>query len=261
MSSHATWAPYTGSGAIILAIILFLISGALVFSGLRLRHPLVAARPGKFVGASIVVAFLLAGFAFLYAITAYAAELVRQRPGALEGSSSPIAPITAICGVAAFIAILLLTLPSLTSAVTPRQFWVSVGSAVVGAIAAPMIFELPYDLIVMWKTFPPTPASLYTPLFFLPLFVVAILSYAMVTLSPFTRLSRTTLFLLAGMFFIFAVWALFGFAFPNTPIPWALNTIGKVIAFAAAVSLFRPQKKHATARAATPTAVRADNLQ
>ena len=45
------------------------------------------------------------------------------------------------------------------------------------------------------------------------------------------------------MFLVFTVWAVFGFAYPSTPIPFACNTIGKFIAFAAAVSLFLPQKK------------------
>lgn len=243
MSSRATWASYTGSSAIILTVILLIVTGALVVGGLRLRHPLVAARPGKFVGASLIVGFLLAGFAFVYAELAYVVALVKQRPDALSGASSPITPVTALCGLLAFLVILYLTLPSVTKPVKAHQFWVGFGSAVVGTIAAPMIFELPYDLIVLWKTFPPTPAALYTPLFFLPLFLVAIMSYAMVTLSPFANLSRTTLYLLAGMFFVFAIWALFGFAFPSTPITFALNSIGKVVAFAAAVSLFLPKEK------------------
>jgi hypothetical protein len=57
------------------------------------------------------------------------------------------------------------------------------------------------------------------------------------------RLSRATLFLLAGMFLIFAVWAVFGFAYPAAPLPIAFNMISKVLAFATAASLFLPQKK------------------
>jgi hypothetical protein len=51
------------------------------------------------------------------------------------------------------------------------------------------------------------------------------------------------LFLLAGMFLLFAVWAVFGFASPSAPIPIALNMIAKGLAFAAAVSLFLPPEK------------------
>jgi hypothetical protein len=62
----------------------------------------------------------------------------------------------------------------------------------------------------------------------------------MLTFSPVMKLSRYTLFLLAGIFLIFAVWALFGFAYPAAPIPVALNMISKFLAFATAVSLFLP---------------------
>src|SRR5487761_1918434 len=85
------------------------------------------------------------------------------------------------------------------------MFRVALGSAIVGTIAAPLIFELPFDLIVMWRTFPPTPAPLFTLLFFLPLFLIEITSFALLAMSPAMRLSRASLLLLAGMFLVFAV--------------------------------------------------------
>jgi hypothetical protein len=74
-------------------------------------------------------------------------------------------------------------------------------SAFVGTAAAPMISELPFDLIVMGRTYPPIPPSptLYRLLFFLPLFVVEISTFSLLTLSPLTRLSKDTLFSLAGV--------------------------------------------------------------
>ncbi|HXR64415.1 MAG TPA: hypothetical protein VN729_00715, partial [Ktedonobacteraceae bacterium] len=114
----------------------------------------------------------------------------------------------------------------------------AVGSAIVGTIAAPLIFELPFDLIVMWRTFPPSPPTLYTLLYFFPLFLVEILSFALLTFSPVMRPSKSTFFLLAGMFFIFAVWALAGFAYPSTPFPIVMNMLSKIVAFAVAISLF-----------------------
>ena len=65
-----------------------------------------------------------------------------------------------------------------------------------------------------------------------------ILSFALLTLSPVMRLSKVTFFLLAGMFFVFAVWALAGFAYPSTPFPIAMNMLSKIVAFAVAISLF-----------------------
>ncbi len=106
-----------------------------------------------------------------------------------------------------------------------------------------MIFELPFDLIVMGHIYPtpPTPVAQYTLLYFLPLFLISLSSFGLLTISPLTRLTRYTLFCLAGLFLVFAVWALFGFAYPSQPVPLVLNAVGKVLAFAAAVTLFLPQ--------------------
>ena len=62
----------------------------------------------------------------------------------------------------------------------------------------------------------------------------------MLSFSTATKLSRYTLFSLAGMFFVFAIWALVGFGYPSTPILIALNGISKVLAFATSVTLFLP---------------------
>jgi hypothetical protein len=43
------------------------------------------------------------------------------------------------------------------------------------------------------------------------------------------------------MFVVFAIWALFGFAYPSAPITIALNVLSKVLAFAAAATLFAPE--------------------
>jgi hypothetical protein len=48
-----------------------------------------------------------------------------------------------------------------------------------------MIFELPYDLIVMWRLYPPVSTQL-TLLYFLPLFLVEISSFSLLTMSPST---------------------------------------------------------------------------
>lgn len=234
MRSYENWSPYAGSGSIILAVVLFLIVGVLLFGAFRLRRSIQVKRPGVFMGVTIIVLWLLSVMTFLYALTAYALELYKQI-GPHTGPKDPITPVTMVSAVIAFFFIIYLAQRS--------GFRVAVGSAIVGAIAGPMVFELPFDLIVMWRTFPPTPAALYTPLFFLPLFLIEISSFAMLMLSPVMRLSRYTLFFLAAMFLVFAVWALFGFAYPAWPVPIALNMLSKVLAFATSVSLFLPQRK------------------
>jgi len=234
MTQYGTWSPYGGSNSILLAGVLCIVTGVLMYLAIRLPDPIEVKRPGKFIGISLVVIWLLSVTTFLVAVTTYVRALYQQ-VGHFTGPVNPITPVTELSGLVTFFVIAYLARRS--------GFWIAFGSAIVGTIAAPMIFELPFDLIVMWRTYPPAPEIPFTLLFFLPLFLVEVSSFAMLALSPVMKLSRYTLFLLAGIFLIFADWALFGFAYPAAPIPVALNTIAKILAFATAVSLFLPQEK------------------
>jgi hypothetical protein len=234
MTHNVNWNSYTGSSSFLLAGVLLLAAIVLIYGGVRFRQGKPGTRPGKFLRALLIGSFVLAILTFLPAVGAYGLAQVQQ--GITFTSTNPITPVTLLSGFVTFVVILFLARKSGAGA--------AIGSAIVGTIAAPLIFELPFDLIVLWQTFPPSPATLYTPLFFFPLFLVEILSFALLTLSPVMRLSKVTFFLLAGMFFVFAVWALAGFAYPSTPFPIAMNMLSKIVAFAAAISLFlRGRKK------------------
>ena len=123
------------------------------------------------------------------------------------------------------------------------------GSAVIGALAAPWIFEFPFDLVVMTRTYPipPDPAG-YRALFFLPLFAIALSTLALLTLSPMVRLSRATFWSFALMLAVFAVWALSGFGYPSAPVPITLNVVSKILAFVTALTLFLPLRDQASVR-------------
>lgn len=233
MTHYGTWNSYGGGSSIILAVGLFIVTGVLIFLALRLHHRIEVKRPGKFLSVSLIVMWLLSVMTFLVAAAIYGLA-DEQQIIRFTGPMNPIFPVTAASGVITFFVIIFLAQRS--------GPWVAIGSAIVGAIAAPLIFELPFDLIVMWRTYPPTPQVAFTLLYFFPLFLIEILGFMMLTCSPVMKLSRYTLFFLAGMFLIFAVWALFGFAYPATPIPFTLNVISKIVAFAAAVTLFLPQE-------------------
>lgn len=246
MTHYGTWNPYGGSSSIILAVVLLIVTGILIYLALRLHHRIEVKRPGKFLSVFLVVIWLLSVLLFLVAAGIYGLADVQQKIR-FTGPMNTIFPVTAISGIITFFVIVVLAQRS-----GPR---IAVGSAIVGSIAAPLIFELPFDLIVMWRTYPPTPETAFTLLYFLPLFLIEITSFAMLTLSPLMKPSRYTLFLLAGMFLIFAVWALFGFAYPATPLPIALNATSKIVAFVTAVSLFLPLEK-TREKASLPQAVR-----
>ena len=56
------------------------------------------------------------------------------------------------------------------------------------------------------------------------------------------RLTRATLFAFAPMLAVFAVWALAGFDYPATPLPYALNVVSKLLTFATILTLFLPPR-------------------
>ena len=235
MNAYQPWSLYTGSSSILLAVALLIVTGALIYFATRLPHPIAVKRPGKVLSISIVVFWVLCVMAVLVASYIYIVAEYRQEGGHLTIAADPISPVTYTSAVVTFIVIAYLA--------RRIGFWGAFGSAIVGTIAAPMIFEFPYDLIIIGRISPPPPGTVLLLIFFTPFLLVQLLSCVMLTFSPILKLSRYTLLLLAGMFLIFAVWAMFGFAYPASPLPIALNMISKVLAFATAVSLFLPSEK------------------
>ncbi len=233
MPQYGTWTPYTGAEAIRLAVALLVIAFGLAFAAARLRYPLQPRQTGLFAGSILVVMWLVSIETFGMNGTTYYEALVKE-VGQFTPPASPVSPTTGLSFLIGFIVILVLARGS--------GWKTALGSATVGMMAAPMIFELPFDLIVMGRIYPtpPAPVAVYTLLYFLPLFLIALSSFALLTVSPLTTVSRATLFCLAGMFAVFGIWALLGFHYPSEPIPLILNATGKVLAFAAAVTLFIP---------------------
>ena len=234
MPQYGTWRPYTGLDAVVLSLVLFVITGALAYLGTRLHHPVGVQRTGRTVGILLVLIWILTDLTLTVASVVYYQDLVKQI-GQYTPPTSPITLITAGAWLITFIAIAYLS--------RPHGWKLALGSAFVGAVAGPMIFELPFDLITMWRTYPPTPTTLFTLLFFLPLFIWELSSYALLTLSPLLRISKYTLFALAAMFLVFAVWALFGFSYPSSTLPFALNVLSKLLCYVVAITLFLPQDK------------------
>jgi hypothetical protein len=233
MIKYGTWQPYAGREALLLALVLLVLGSVLAYLGTRVRQPLAVSRPGRAVSILLVLIWGLSLASFGVAAVTYGQALIQQI-GSFTPPASPVAPITALAGLVTFILIAVLS--------RRAGLKLAVGAAIVGTIAAPLIFELPFDLIVMWRTYPPAPATQFTLLFFLPLFSWELASYALVTMSPLARVPKYTLFSLAAMFLVFAVWALFGFSYPSDPLPFAFNAVSKVLCFVVAITLFLPQK-------------------
>jgi len=203
----------------------------LTYGGTKLKGARGVKSPGKTVSVFLMLIWALSLVTFLVAVLSYGTQLYQEN---LLGTPpvNAVSPVTEISAVVAFIFIVYVS--------RGHGLKVALVSAFVGAAAAPMIFELPFDLIVMGRTYPPIPPSpiLYRLLFFLPLFVVEISTFSLLTLSPIMKLCKYTLFSLAGVFYVFALWALFGFSYPSNFMPLALNDVSKVLSFVTAITLF-----------------------
>jgi hypothetical protein len=237
-----SWVSYGGGEAILLAIVLLAAACGFAYAGCRLRAPLKVTQPGAVAAGFMIAIWLLAIYTLLIATFVYGLQVKQAYPGFV--ARRPRVG-TFVDAPVAFLVILYLT---------RRWGWkVALASAVIGAAAAPMIFELPFDLIVMAQINPPIPAHpiLYRQLFFLPLFLVELSTLALLTLLPSMRVTAYASYAVAAMLAVFAVWAAFGFAFPAEPLPLALNVVSKILCFVAAIMLFvwRPDEENSEARA------------
>jgi hypothetical protein len=246
MTQYGTWVSYSGAARIWLAAGLLAAAAAVVCAGAWLPLPARAARPGRAAVIATLVAWVAAIVAWLICVVIYVRQYLHEYQLSAGRSAPPdhIAPVTFVAAVAVFIVIL--TRSSASGGLR-------LASAAIGAIAAPIIFELPFDLIVMARTYPPIPPdpALYRAVFFVPLFLIEITTLLLLRLSPLVRLTRATFFSLALMLGVFAVWALSGFGYPSALVPTTLNIVSKLLAFAVVLTLFFPRRPPATADAAT----------
>jgi len=235
MTLNGGWLSYSGDAKIELAAGLLAVAGCAAYAGIRLRRPIRAVRPPTSV---VVLMFSLWGaalVAFLAGLAVYVKQFVHDYPHITSGVHNPITRVTLLAAVAIFGMIL---------SRTGWRFQTRLGSAVVGAMAAPMIFELPFDLIVMARTYPPLPPdpALYRAVFFTPLILVELTTLWLLTLSPMVRVRKSTFFCFALMTGVFGIWALFGFGYPQAPLPITMNVVSKILAFITALTLFLPDR-------------------
>jgi hypothetical protein len=231
MPQYGTWFSYSGSAKLILAIVLLAVAAAVAFAGAKLPLPARLPRPSRNATTPLVAAWALSIIAFLACVGIYGKQAHQEHLAGRPADN--IFPITLIAAGLTFFIIAVTGKPGGKTAVL---------SAAIAAMAAPMVFELPFDLIVMARTYPPIPPNpaLYRVVFFAPLFLVEMTTLALLTWSPMVRLTRATFFAFALMLAVFAVWALAGFEYPSTPLPYALNVVSKLLAFATILTLFLP---------------------
>ncbi len=205
----------------------------MTLAGIRLPLPVRLTRPGPVGRVAMILAWIASIVAFLVCVTIYIRQYIHAYGLSVVQAApkDPIAPITLTAAAVVFIIIISRSSPG---------FGTRLASAAIGAIAAPMIFELPFDLIVMARTYPPIPPdpALYRAVFFVPLFLIEITTLLLLRLSPMVRLTRATFFSFALMLGVWSVWALSGFGYPSAPLPTALNIASKILAFVTVLTLF-----------------------
>jgi ABC-2 type transport system ATP-binding protein len=234
-SLNGGWVSYGGDARIELAAGLLAAAGCAAYAGFRLRRPVRATRPPTSVVVLMFSLWVISLIAFAVGLLVYVRQFVHDYPHIQSMVTNPIAPVTLLAAAAIFGVIM-------TRAGYPYQ--TRLGSAVVGAMAAPMIFELPFDFIVMAKTYPPLfpDPALYRAVFFTPLFLIEITTLSLLTLSPMVRVRRSTCLCLALMIGVFGIWALSGFGYPNAALPITMNVTSKILAFITALTLFLPDR-------------------
>jgi hypothetical protein len=237
MPQYGTWVSYGGAARIWLAVVLLAAAGGLVCAGIWLPLPARAATPGRAAVIATLVAWVASIAAWLACVIIYVRQDLHayHLPIAKAAPPDHVAPFTFVAVVAVFVIILTRGSPGGGT---------RLASAAIGAIAALAIFELPFDLIVMARLYPPVPPdpALYRALFFVPLFLIEIITLLLLAQSPMVRLTRATFFSLALMLGVFAVWALSGFGYPSAPVPLTLNIVSKFLAFAVVLTLFFPRR-------------------
>jgi hypothetical protein len=246
-TQHGLWASYSGTAEIVLAVVLVGAAAGVAYAGLRLPLPARLPRPGRTARVCLVTAWLVAIAAFLVCASLYVLHAEREHFGIHSTPADPITPVTVIgLGIIWF---------AVTLMHSSRGWRVALGSGLIAALAAPWLFELPFDLVIMTRTapMPPDPAT-YRILMFAPLLAVAITTLAVLTLSPVMRLTRPTFWCFAAMLAVFAGWSLDGFAYPSAPAPFALNVVSKILGLATGLSMFLPERSLASTPELKPAA-------
>ena len=234
MTQYATWASYGGDARTWLALGLLAAAGATVLAGIRLPLPVQFSRPGPAGRGALLAAWGTSIMALLVCASIYFQQAIQHiRASGLRAPTLrlTILPVTLTAAAALFVIIISRRSPDLPT---------RLASAAIGAIAAPVIFELPFDPIVIFRIHLVLPGTPPWALVYPPLLLVESTTLLLLRLSPMVRLTRATFFSFALLLGVWAAWALAGFGYPSAPLPIALNITSKILAFATAFTLFLP---------------------
>ena len=220
-ASNAPWIAYHFPTSLLLACILLIVGIGLVLLGRRLKSRVQVPHPGGMLKLILIAVWVLSLSILLRGY------LLRKRlfPGAIQ--SGPVFPIT--------IALAICTFVYLAYIYRREGITTMLGNGFLGAAAGPMVFEFPFDLIVLPQVKAPTT---YMIAFFVPLLVAVLLTLSVFMLSSRVSLTKYSLYSAGAMFKVLAAWALIGFSYPSEPASFILNAVAKVLSFISIAALF-----------------------
>lgn len=235
--SRDLWNRYDGSARVALVVVLALVTLALLTAARHLRGPIQPQGFGRPFVVTLLAVWPVSIIAFLVAVTIYGNQLAHDYPS-YDVPQSPILPVTLSAAVVTFVVLVIMRRGS------DRE---RLAGAAMAALAAPLIFELPFDLLVMARTTPPVlpHPGLWRLLFFAPLFAVELCTIALLLAVPGVRVTRWTLVALAALFLTFTLWSSIGFGFPDHPLTYLANVVAKLCAFAVTWTMLLPNREQA----------------
>lgn len=221
VTALVVWKPYSGSGAVLLSLVLAVIGVALIASGRRMTRDIKLPRMGKVVGGVVIVIWAFSILTFLKI------NKDLQRYTNEAGNLGPIFPITLAAAFCTFGYI----------AYVSRRGGVfsSLGNGFLGFCAGPMVFEFPFLLIVILQVKAPIGLAL---IFLTPLFTIIFTTLALLLLSRRVAITKYSVYFYGVMILVFALWALEGYQYPSNPSAFLLNAVSKVLGFASVAAMF-----------------------
>lgn len=239
MAGSSPWVVYSGTAKIILILVLAVVSAVVFYGSFRLPLPARLPSPGRRAKIIMVAGWVGAIVALLVCVAVYEVQSVRAGSAPAQ-RSDPITPVTLFGVMVVFLVI----------AVMHRTAgWrVALGGALIGALAAPWIFEVPFDLIILPRTHPVIDPGLYRVLLFVPLILTGVTTVILLSLVPIVQVRRATLWCLAATLVVFAVWGALGFGYPSAPDSITLNISSKILGLLTGLTVFLPGRPLVTPR-------------
>lgn len=225
------WHAYSGGGAISLGVLLLVLGAASLFLGTRRPSPARLPMPRRGLKVATVIVWAVS---ILLVLPLFKEIAVRTGQSAL--GTGPVLPITLASALGTFILV--------AYATRGGGLIAALGNGFAGAVAGPMVFELPFLLIIT----PVVTTRVPHPLFLFVTFLLVILTtLALPTFSSRFSIGRYSLYSVGAMLVVFALWAFAtGYAPPADPVSLSLNAVSKVLGFAAIVTGFLSAGKAAS---------------